>query len=91
MLAGKSARVGGGGRAEAAVAGRRPGTSHLCRPAALGTGTAAGSIHCTVRSGARSWQVLYPRPAILNGILVKHLSTLQRTNSTNREKIGQER
>ena len=84
MLVGK--RVG-------EVAGRRPGTSHLCRPAAaaLGTGTAAGSIHCTVRSGARSWQVLYPRPAILNGILVKHLSTLQRTNSTNREKIGQER
>jgi len=39
-----------GGGAEAAVAGRRPGTSHLCRPAAALSPAPArpapGSIHC---------------------------------------------
>lgn len=53
VLAGKSARVGG--RAEAAVAGRRPGTSHLCRPAAALSPAPArpapGSIHCCTVPG----------------------------------------
>ena len=40
MLVGK--RVG-------EVAGRRPGTSHLCRPAALGTGTAGNAGVTPVR------------------------------------------
>ena len=95
-LAGKSARGGGGaggglrqrwqGGALAPVTsaglqqrsarhrhGRHRGVNTLLHPPhQRGGGTST-----------RSWQVFYPEPF---SILVKHLSTLQRTNSTNRER-----
>jgi len=55
------------------VAGRRPATSHLSRPAAaaaLGTGTAGTGVNTLLHrpvappalgtTGTRSWQVFYP-------------------------------
>ena len=64
-----------------------------CSSAQPGTGTAGTGVNTLLSGGSpaphqrgtRSWQVFYPEP-FSPGILVKHLSTLQRTNSTNRER-----
>jgi hypothetical protein len=64
-----------------------------CSSAQPSTGTAGTGVNTLLSGGSpaphqrgtRSWQVFYPEP-FSPGILVKHLSTLQRTNSTNRER-----
>ena len=66
-----------------------------CSSAQPGTGTAGTGVNTLLSGGSpaphqrgtRSWQVFYPEP-FSPGILVKHLSTLQRTNSTNRERAN---